>query len=199
MNFNLRNMFQFLAYITPFLLGFTFLLLAAMNGNVLQAVVYFGILVMTSLVVSMLKINNGVPLPAIPEVCKTWGWNFFDDAYYRPSLSTYFISFTLMYVLTPMLVTSNVNWFLFSFMTFVYVLEMTYNFGYNKCYTLMSFVLSTLLGVLFGGGSGLLLSKNAPEMIFFGDKPSNKATCGKVSNRNFKCVVYKNGQLIKSI
>lgn len=200
MKLNLLNSLKFLAYITPFLLAFTFILLAAINGTPIPALIYFGILAISIFLLSLFVIKTDTPLPTnYNELCKTWGWNFFDDAYYRPSLATYFIVFTFFYTMVPMFINSNVNYWFMAFMLSVFALDTVFNFFINNCYTLPSFITSMITGLIVGIGSAVGINGISPNLTFFGDMKSNKATCGKVSNKNFKCLVYKNGQILKQL
>ena len=79
------------------------------------------------------------------------------------------------------------------------MLDVVFNFGINKCYTLSSYVISVFLGTIVGGISSSLINSTNPELVYFGESPTNNVTCGKVSNKNFKCLVYKNGQLVKKL
>lgn len=197
----LLNAIKFLAYISPFLLGFTFILISAMNGTPLPAIIYFGILALSMFLLSLIVIKGTDPIPRdYNELCKTWGWNFFTDAYYRPSLGTYFIVFTLFYTIIPMIINKNMNYFFLSFMLFVFILDLVINFGVNKCYRISTYMISIFAGLIIGGVSSPLINATNPELVFFSTGgPSNNVTCGKVSNKNFKCLVYKNGQLIKQL
>lgn len=200
LSLSLLNAIKFLAYISPFLLGFTFILIAAMNGTPLPAIIYFGILALSMFLLSLITISSTNPLPSnYNELCKTWGWNFFSDAYYRPSLGTYFIVFTLFYTLLPMILHSNVNYFFLTFMLFVFILDLVINFGVNKCYQTSTYFISIFAGLLIGGLTSPFIASADPSLVFFGSPPSNNQQCGMVSKKNFKCLVYKNGQLIKQL
>ena len=151
MNFWLLNTFKFLAYIAPFLFGFSLITISAMNGTFLQPIIYFGILALTMMLLSQIKLNKDIPLPAdFNEICKTWGWNFFDDAYYRPSLGTYFIVFSVFYTLMPMIINKTFNIFFLVYIISVFVLDTVFNFSINKCYTTSSCVISIFAGTLIG-------------------------------------------------
>ena len=200
MKFWLLNTFKFLAYIAPFLFGFSLITISAMNGTFLQPIIYFGILALTMMLLSQIKLNKDMPIPAdFNEICKTWGWNFFDDAYYRPSLGTYFIVFSVFYTLMPMIINKTFNIFFLVYIISVFVLDTLFNFGINKCYTTSSYVISIFAGTLIGGITSSLINATNPELIYFGLSPSNNQVCGKVSNKNFKCSVYRNGQLIRQL
>tara|TARA_B100001063_G_C16557196_1_gene449092 strand:+ start:162 stop:356 length:195 start_codon:yes stop_codon:yes gene_type:complete len=62
-----------------------------------------------------------------------------------------------------------------------------------------SYIISIFAGTLIGGISSSFINASNPELVYFGLSPSNNEVCGKVSNKNFKCSVYKNGQLIKQL
>ena len=200
MKFWLLNTLKFLAYISPFLLGFTFITVSALNATYLKPLIYIGILALTMLIVAQIKLNDNMPMPNdFNELCKTWGWNFFDDAYYRPSLATYFITFSAFYSLMPMIINKTFNVVFIVYIIAVFLLDLIFNFSINKCYTISSYTISVFLGTLIGGISSSLINSTNPELVYFGESPSNNVTCGKVSNKNFKCLVYKNGQLIKRL
>ena len=200
MKFWLLNTFKFLAYISPFLFGFSLITISAMNGTYLQPIIYFGILALSMMLLSQIKLNKDMPIPAnFNELCKTWGWNFFDDAYYRPSLGTYFIVFSLFYTIIPMIINKTFNIFFIVYSICVFVLDLLFNFSINNCYTMSSYIISIFAGILIGGLSSSFINASNPELVYFGISPSNNEVCGKVSNKNFKCSVYKNGQLIRQL
>lgn len=200
MKFWLLNTFKFLAYISPFLLGFTFITVSALNGDYLKPIIYFGILGLSMLLISQIKLNTNTPIPDnFNELCKTWGWNFFDDAYYRPSLATFFITFSAFYTIMPMIINGTFNVLFIVYLISVFVLDLIFNLSLNKCYTLSSYMISVFTGTIIGGVSSALINSTNQELVYFGESPSNKTSCRKVSNKNFKCLVYKNGELIKRL
>ena len=200
MKFWLLNTFKFLAYISPFLFGFSLITISAMNDTYLQPIIYFGILALSMMLLSQIKLNKDMPIPAnFNELCKTWGWNFFDDAYYRPSLGTYFIVFSMFYTIIPMIINKTFNIFFIVYSICVFVLDLLFNFSINNCYTMSSYIISIFTGILIGGLSSSFINASNPELVYFGISPSNNEVCGKVSNKNFKCSVYKNGQLIRQL
>lgn len=200
MKFWLLNTLKFLAYISPFLLGFTFITVSAINGSFLKPVLYFGILALTTLILSLFKLNKDMDMPEnYNELCKTWGWNVFNDAYYRPSLATYFITFTLFYTCIPMILNNNVNVMFIIYIVAVMLLDFVFNYSINKCYTTASYTISIFFGVILGSVISAYINSLNPELLYFGDESSTKENCGKVSKKNFKCKVYKNGQLLKTL
>lgn len=99
----------------------------------------------------------------------------------------------------PMIINKTFNVVFIVYIIAVFLLDLIFNFSINKCYTISSYTISVFLGTLIGGISSSLINSTNPELVYFGELPSNNVTCGKVSNKNFKCLVYKNGQLIKRL
>ena len=64
------------------------------------------------------------------------------------------------------------------------------------------------MGVFIGGVIGYLLGSlfymiidisGHKDLLFFNEIASDKAICEKPTRKTFKCQVYKNGQLIKTM
>ena len=194
------NSIQFLAYIAPFLLIFTLITISVIDGRLIKMLLYVGSLAITSGLLSLVTFSkddkNKLP-ENYNELCKTFGWNFFKESYYKPSLSTYCIVFTMAYTIAPMIFVNNINVGYIIFLIFIFVLDFGINYGYNKCYTPRSYFISLVFGVLVGSVLSLLIHDRAKEFVYFGDKDERR--CGKVSKNKFKCSVYKNGVLIRDL
>jgi hypothetical protein len=44
-----------------------------------------------------------------------------------------------------------------------------------------------------------LIQTQNPELLYYDDLISNKIACSKPSQQKFKCSVYKNGELLKTL
>ena len=198
MTLSMSNLFQFLSYISPFLLAFTFILIGFMNGNPLQPIVYLGILSLTmGIVVGLLKLNTNEKIPYTSAICNIW--SIMPDSYNRPSISTYFIVFTLTYIMLPMILSNNINYYLMTFILMVFAGDTVTKLILNKCMSNSSFFVSLILASIIGSGTGFGIYSINPELTFFSDIKSNKVSCGKVSDKRFVCSVYKNGELIRNL
>tara|TARA_Y100000780_G_C13643320_1_gene401489 strand:+ start:211 stop:807 length:597 start_codon:yes stop_codon:yes gene_type:complete len=191
-----KNLFLFISYISPFLLGFTFIFLGFINSEPLKPLLYLGSLLFTmGIVVFLLKFNTS-STPSLNPLCSVF--TFMDDEYYRPNISTYFITFTLFYCVMPMILSHETNYYFLSLILFVLVGDTVTKLSYG-CVNMMGIVTSIVTGTLIGTLSGLALYYTNNELVFFGGKSSNNVSCSKPSKQNFKCVVYKNGQILKSL
>lgn len=197
MTLSATNMFQFLAFISPFLLAFTFILIGFMNYEPIKPLLYLGSLTMTMfLVVGLLKFSVSGRQPKIPSaLCGVWNMS---DAYNRPSMSTYFITFTLFYLFVPMLISNNFNYFLFTFILLILASDSVSKFM-NECIHIKGWIIALVTGGLFGSLISFGIHHLDPNLLFFGDYKTNNVMCSKPSNKKFVCSVYKNGQLIKNL
>jgi hypothetical protein len=202
MTLSATNFFQFISFISPFLLAFTFILIGFMNYEPLKTLIYLGSVSLTMfMVVGLLKFNVNTRLSKAQimnpsALCGVW--NFLDDSYFRPSMSTYFITFTLFYTFIPMFISSQFNYFLFSFILLVLASDSVSKFM-NQCIHMKGWVIALVTGALFGSLISFGIHHLDPNLLFFGDFNSNNTRCSKPSNKKFVCSVYKNGQLIKNL
>ena len=70
----------------------------------------------------------------------------------------------------------------------------------NKCASIPGIVMGTILGIMFGVCWFLIIqSTGQTGLLYYDDLVSNKIACSRPTEQKFKCQVYKNGELIKSI
>ena len=70
----------------------------------------------------------------------------------------------------------------------------------NKCASIPGIVMGSILGAGFGGIWFVIIhSFKQPGLLYYDDLISNKIACSRPTEQKFKCQVYKNGELIKSI
>lgn len=191
-----KNLFLFLSYISPFLLAFTLIFLGFINSQPLKPLMYLGCLLSTMAVVVFFLKFDSTTTPSLNPMCGIF--KFLDDEFYRPTISTYFITFTLFYCLLPMIMSGNTNYYLIALITFLLVSDTTTKFSYG-CVNINGVFLSVVTGILLGTMTALGIYNMDPELLFFGDKSSNNVVCNKPSKKTFKCSVYKNGQLLKTL
>lgn len=190
------NLFDIITYISTFLLGFTFILISFINSEPVKAIVYLGSLLTTMMiVVFLLKFKTNEPLPT-SAICGMW--TMLDDTFFRPSMSTYFIVFTLFYTLIPMILTSNMNYWLMTFIIVIFAIDTVGKKFIHKCMTWTGLLISLITGGVLGSLFSFGLYHTAPLLVYFGNLSSNNTQCGK-KGKKFVCSVYKNGQLIKNL
>jgi hypothetical protein len=117
--------------------------------------------------------------------------------YGNPTFSAFVFAFTIMYLSMPMFSNGAVNYWVFISLISYFFLDMFIKI-YKKCVIQMNdLFLNVLLGLtssalivslMYAGGSG--------KYLFFNEISSDKEVCSMPKKQQFKCSVYKNGELV---
>lgn len=192
------NLFDVIIYISTFLLGFTFILVSFINGEPLKSLIYLASLVLSMfLVVGLLKFE--VPSSFQPPTSPICGmWSVFDDEISRPAMSTFFIAFTLAYIVVPMILSNNVNPWIVVFVLTILCIDTVGKYFLHKCITTPGLLISLLCSLVLGSLISFGIYHADKSLVYFGEDSSNNTQCGK-RGKKFVCSVYKNGQLIKNL
>jgi hypothetical protein len=122
--------------------------------------------------------------------------------------STYILTFTMMYFITPMIMVSKqnninaMNYGVLSFFICYIALDLFIKNSLN-CIPgfFSSLVIGNVLSGLFLGGviAGLIMyGSNLKSYLYINEVNTNKEVCTMPSKQQFKCSVYKNGELVGS-
>lgn len=134
-------------------------------------------------------VNGGILTPAPPML----DWvNRYDNL----SLSSFFIAFTFIYLMMPMQKNHDWNYFVILGFIIMYIVDI-----YSKP---IRTALGTFLGSLMGAFYGLLCywfatSIGGDSLVYFNIVSSNNVYCSRPKKQQFKCYVYKNGQIVSSL
>ncbi len=70
----------------------------------------------------------------------------------------------------------------------------------NKCSSVVGIIMGSILGLIFGITWFLIIKATGQTgLLYYDDLVSNKIACSRPTKQNFKCQVYKNGELIQNI
>jgi hypothetical protein len=69
----------------------------------------------------------------------------------------------------------------------------------NYCTTPTGIVLGSFIGIIWGLFWYFLIQGQNNELLYYDDLLSNKVACSRPSQQKFKCSVYKNGELLKTL
>ena len=70
----------------------------------------------------------------------------------------------------------------------------------NNCTTPIGVVFGVILGFIIGGFYVLIIKSSGYESLLYNDDfVSNKVACTKPTKQQFKCAVYKNGELLRNL
>jgi hypothetical protein len=176
--------------------------LGALGKGLFYIFLLFIITAVRSLFMFMTRDKLGI-IPEIPNICNTGAFLPYTNLTY----STYILSFTLFYLLTPMIMISNknktnvINYIAIMFFAFYIIFDIAVKKSLNCIQNILSFSFfgdllgGILLGVLISGG---LMMTSLKNNLFINELISDKKVCSVPANQKFKCSVYKNGQLVSS-
>lgn len=193
----LSNIFQFISAIAPLILGFFLIMLSVFNQDIKGIIYLAGILISTCISILALNIirhdkNDDSKNCDIIDLPFT---NNFDI----PSVNSVLLSFTFIYLVMPMISSNQMNYSLIVFLLGMIAIDAISKIM-NKCTNIGGI----FVGLLIGGGLGLgwfLLFKSLGfnSVLYFNEANSNKVYCSRPQKQTFKCSVYKNGELIKTV
>ena len=120
------------------------------------------------------------------------------NEYDTPSFNTMWLSFTLFYLLMPMVYISSVNIGIVLFVSALLTIDAVTKFM-RGCTQLsgigLGFIVGGLLGLLW---FILMYSSGNKNLLYFNLESSDNVMCSRPSKQTFKCSVYRNGQVISS-
>ena len=116
-----------------------------------------------------------------------------------PSFNSVIIAYTIAYLIGPMIINNAVNYLLVIFL-FVLLLIDSFSRVTHNCTSPMGVVFGVILGLFIGGIYILMLKSSGYDYLLYNDDfISNKVACSKPNKQQFKCAVYKNGELLRNI
>lgn len=199
MQLNFSNMLQFFAAISPIILAFFLVMISIFNSDV-KGLVYLGGILIASLInlfiLNTLKVKSET---LISPSCNLFEFPFNLNEYVSPAFNSMFISFTLAYLVMPMKYISSINYPVLITITSLLILD-----GATKimggCTTYGGVLLGSLIGFILGLLYFIsLYSTDHADLLFFNAEPSNNVICSRPKKQQFKCVVYKNGEVLKTL
>ena len=160
----------------------------------IKALVWAGPLVLWLILIKLVQGKVSTDKVTNVAACGTvWG------TYKTPSMSSFFIAYTLGYIAAPMPV--NKDWNIIAVLVFVVL------FGVDSAAKLKNGCVSKV-GIGIGGLLGLAMgvfmyfglnSAGLSKYLYYTPGSSDNVYCSKPKEQNFKCHVYKNGNIISTI
>jgi hypothetical protein len=115
------------------------------------------------------------------------------------TLGLFILSFTMLYICTPMFIINSINWYILVLFIF-YIVADYYAKMSNQCYEgkAVTIFANVLAGVAIGAIASLLIYTYQNDWSMINVTSSGKQVCSVNAEQTFKCGVYKNGELIAS-
>jgi hypothetical protein len=114
------------------------------------------------------------------------------------TISTFIIAFTSTYIIGPMILNKSVNYYLL----FLFLIYLIFDMFFKK--TFCNFNITSISGDLLSGillaslTLVIIISLGGSKLLFNNDVKNNGTVCSRPSSQQFKCNVYKNGELVQS-
>jgi hypothetical protein len=172
------------------------------NQNILKAAIWLVFTIVGLFTVSMVF----KPVQISPQQETSFIFPFFAKYYLTCSTSVFLITYTFVYLLMPMIYAKNINYaIIFLFVAFYLGDVLGRKFIQIPGLILQNMnpvgvTIGTLCGVVYGILCFFIIYKAGDKYLYFSTSTSSTGEyCSKPANQQFKCNVYKNGQLISTI
>jgi len=205
---NMLSVLNSLSFYAPLIICMSILLISMFTATMEKASVYFlWFFVITCIrifVFKMFSVNND--LTQINPVCLTGNMQMFipSDVTY----SIYILCFSLAYFLTPMVMLSNqsntnaINYGVLAFFVGYIALDIFIKKSLSCIQSVFSsLVIGDIMSGLFLGAliaGPLMYGSKFNNYLYINEINTNKEVCSMPTKQQFKCSVYKNGELVGS-
>jgi hypothetical protein len=203
---NMMNMFYSLSFYSPLIICVSVLVFSMFTSTMGKAFVFgIWIFIITFLRIIFLKGIKTELNPNMPEICTTGLTEMFVKQ--DVSYSIYILTFAMMYFIFPMMMVSkqnNINAMNYGVLAFFIGYIALDIFIKQSLFCIPGFLSSLVIGNVFsgiflGGVVGILMyGSNLKSYLYINEINSNKEVCSMPSKQQFRCKVFKDGQLIGS-
>jgi hypothetical protein len=195
----ITNLFQFVSALLPTLLIFFMVMISIFNQDVKGLVYLAGILITSVINIFLLNTIKSQKDDNSSASCNMFNLPFNMNNYNVPSLNSVLIAFTIAYLLLPMQASNQMNYVIIATLLSIFVIDAISKIM-NKCTTIAGVIIGLLTGLLSGSLWYVLFhSTGLNSLLYFDEVVSNKTYCSRPKKQTFKCAVYKNGELIKTL
>ena len=122
--------------------------------------------------------------------------------YGSSTLTIFLFAFTFIYLLVPMFVGGVMNWLIILVLCSYICLDVGIKMMYswiNISKDFSSVMANFITGGLFGAVClYIMYLLHLEKYMYFSDEVKNGTICSRPQQQTFKCLVYKNGQLVQS-
>jgi hypothetical protein len=204
------NILNSLSFYSPIIICVSIVLFSMFTSTMEKAFVFFvWIFIITFIRIIVFKgfgSTQSIVPNEVPNICLTGLSELFipKDVTY----SIFILSFTMMYLVTPMIMIStqnNVNVINYGILAFflAYIgLDLVIKYQLKCIQLISSLVIGDVLSGLFLGAviSGIIMyGSMLKSYLYINEINSNKEVCSMPSKQQFKCRVFKDGTLIGNI
>jgi hypothetical protein len=158
-----------------------------------------GVLIASVINLGIMFAIGSEPLDNQGAICNLIDFPLIPTQYNVPNYNSMFISFTLMYLLLPMLANNQVNMWIIGTIVSIFAVDAFVKLQYS-CTVPRGIVFGGIIGSALGAAWYFTMAlTDHKSLLFFSDLTSNNVVCSRPKNQTFKCSVYKNGQVLQDL
>ena len=197
------NVFNFFSFMTPFLLVFFLVMISIFNMDI-KGIIYLGGILMVSIInIFFMNIVKNVADPNRNPLCGVLNVPFMissgaNERYDSPSINSVILCFTMAYLLLPMIFNKQVNYIVIITLVSLFIID-SFSQITNACSNPAGTLLGSLIGFVLGSiYYSIIYHSGNKNLLYFEEFQSNNVLCKRPRKQQFKCRVYKNGELVDS-
>lgn len=195
----LSNIFQLIAALSPLILGFFMIMISVFNQDIKGIIYLAGILISTVINVLVLNMIKSEKDPESSDSCDLIHLPFGLSNYNIPSLNSVLLTFTFIYLVMPMVASNQINYALIIFLSGMIIIDAISKIM-NKCTNIGGILIGCFLGGIMGVIWYIIFkAAGLNSLLYFNASDSDKLYCSRPKNQTFKCAVYKNGEIVKTL
>lgn len=196
---NVSHLFHLISLLIPFFLMFLLAMISVFNGD-LKVLFYLLGLIITIGVALIMSTMIKENVESLPNICNLYNGPFpFNMSGTSPALSSVIISFTATYLTIPMVYNNFTNWSLVATFMLLFAVDGYYKHIEQKCVTKTGIFIGLIIGIISGFLWYITIINTNRSFVYFDEFISDKLLCNRPTNQQFKCAVYKNGELIRHL
>lgn len=182
--------------ISPFLVILIFVFISIINSNLKGMIYLLGIFLLFFIVLLFQNVLRTPLSEKASPYCQVFASPF--PLFTVPSFNSAIFLFTMVYLFVPMVMNRIMNFPLFIVMLILFAIDCVIKSG-NYCTTPTGIILGSFVGIVWGLFWYFLIQSQSPSLLYYDDLLSNKVACSRPTQQQFKCSVYKNGQLLQTL
>jgi len=190
---------NFISLLSPTIISLFIITASVLNHN-LKGILYLCGLLCTLMIAIAAKSGFKGLIPEDAHVaCNLFSDGFPNSQFSNPSLDTVSLVFTTTYLCLPMLLNKTVNWTILISLLLLTALNAAFRFKLH-CNKPIDVIIAVIIGTICGFGYwSLIKSRSGSKYLYFMNTRSNNVVCKKPTDQQFKCTVYKNGEVISQL
>jgi hypothetical protein len=190
------SLFAYFSMISPFLLVLVFVFISIINSNLKGLIYLLGVILLFVIIALFQNVLRVSPSDKASAFCQLFAVPY--PIFTVPSFNSAIFLFTIVYLFVPMMINRIMNFPLLFVILVLFVIDCSMKTA-NYCTTPTGIVLGSFIGIIWGLFWYFLIQGQNNELLYYDDLLSNKVACSRPSQQKFKCSVYKNGELLKTL